>query len=216
MSVYDSNQSNTFKESAATEKARKAVIIMCRRGFREQGLIVHKLLEEVPATFPDKKFHADFGILLSSKDYETQYFFLIEIDGKVGHGTTPTRMKEEYRGSLFETTLGAMTIRIPLSDLTSIQYLHQLDSYFIANIWMPFFDVYLNDDYNIKPINNVLRNFNKQTSYVLANNVVGTRCLTLGCHHLLNDHDLTGCDYRFTDNEKLKCECNTPFLRSDK
>lgn len=210
MSVYNSSESNTFKESWQTKRSRIKVIAMCRKGFYNTRFKLIKILEEVPATF-DKKYHADFGILLTTKDYETQYFFIIEIDGSVGHGTPITSRKEYDRNELFEKQLGVITIRLPLPELIEIDSASSLTEYFSGKIWNPFFFNY------IQPSRSPQMEINQTSNQIFASfiaNNTGTKCYN--CNHLNHDHDLCGCSYRYAVDEKRKCNCTSAFLRSDK
>lgn len=211
MSVYNSNESNTFKESAETRLARFKVRVMCKYLFKEKGLKLIKIVEEVPFTFPTIKYHADFGILLTTYDYETQYFFFIEIDGRVGHGTKISDKKDEDRDWVIERKTGAITIRLQLSELQELKTITQSMGYIREKIWDWFSFVYLEDSGgNARMDDNQKKN--KKFAEIIANNAF-PMC---DCKHPNYQHDLGGCDWQYSVNDKLKCHCDRQFLRSDK
>ena len=207
-------ESNTFKESRETFFARIKLKMMLVQGFKNSKprLPIIKLLEEVPATFPDKKYKADFGILLTTSDYNYQYFFIIEIDGKVGHGTSITRLKEDERDTLFFDNFGAVTVRIPLRDITNLENLTEAIKYFHDYIFNIFELLYLNIDKDFG-VTSAVRELNTKFAAKIAENQ-STHCPD--CPHLNNDHDLGGCAYQFAIDPKKICNCKTAFLRSEK
>jgi hypothetical protein len=205
--------SNTFRESADTFLARHILKYMLGYGFRNSipRLRILKLFEEVPATFPPNQYEADFGILLTTSNYDHQIFFIIEIDGTVGHGTKISKIKEDERDTLFFETFGALTIRIPLLDMKHLRNLTEIKKYFDDYIFNPIEMLYINDD--DFGVQRAIRDLNRKFAAKIANNNF-TYCEK--CPHDNECHDLTGCSYRFALYDKRICDCREAFLRSDK
>lgn len=211
MSRYSNSESAEWHESEKTKTARIHVQIALTSGFKKKGLLAYKILHEVPATFADVKYTADFGVLITRPDYSEQFFILVEIDGDVGHGTPTKNIHDNDRDETFILKHGILTMRIPLNEAWNVQTYAQAEELFLFYIWKRFFDVYINPTADSLRL---IRSINITYAAQLADNCIGTKCTD--CVHLLHDHDLTGCDHRFKEEgeEKSLCMCHKPFLRS--
>lgn len=209
MSTYNSNTSNTFKESAKTETARIHILTGLKMGFARRGF-KYRVFQEVPATFADAKYHGDFGCIAYRDNYNDIYFFLIEIDGDVGHGSHTYRIKDADRDEAFLQKHGIRTIRIPLDKAWDISEYNEAYDLFNDYIWRGFYTTYIEANSDIAKY---IQQVNKKYAYELADNCNGTQCTE--CPHGLDRHDLMGCDYRFVEDKKYLCNCHKPFLRSD-
>lgn len=179
---------------------------MKERGFKTT------IKQEVPATFSEPKpvaYHLDLGILFRSKtEYDFYHFFAVEVDDS-SHDTVRHEAKDEQRDDSFFTNQGIITCRIPIDKVFD----EKKDE-------TRFFDKWVYQDllraYIIIPSTSVKQDMwaelNRQFAIELKENA-STQCSE--CQHKAHQHDLCGCQWRFTNRAKMRCNCRKPVFRSD-
>jgi len=201
MSVYDSTNSASG-DSDATRRAKRILTTMLTEKLRLSGF-KSTVKQEVPAFF-DVPYHADLGVLMRSVELPDQYFFfIVEIDSKLGHRTPLKDRREDERAMKFIFHNYIITIRINLEEIVGSRKKTETELY--EKIWSVLKEsLVFSSEINIYK--------NTEFAVRLKENAF-TKCR--GCDHPAAFHNLNGCDYKQTNKLKLKCLCNEPFFRSD-
>ena len=198
-------------DSDATTRAKRRMSMLITDQFKKQGYKT-VIKYEVPCTFPEKKYHADIGILFRSRqDFDFYHFFIIEIDGKVGHGTHRKDVREEARDNIFASELGKgiATQRIPLGKIVGEGKIED-EKLFNDYIYQDIIEYYV---YPKGEKATRLSELNRKFAIELAESTKTTKCE--GCKHPIAVHDLTGCDLRYATVAKKRCDCTISVFRSD-
>lgn len=201
MSIYDSTHSASG-DSDATRRAKRILTTSIKDQAKSMGFKAD-VKEEVPAFF-DKPYHADLGILMRNREIPDQYFFfIVEIDSKLGHRTPLKDRREDERAMAFINHNFIQTVRINLEEIVGTR--KKTEAELAEKIWTEIkYSLIFTTNQNVSK--------NTEFSIKLKENAF---CKCKGCDHLAIHHNLNGCEYKQTNKLKLKCHCDEPFFRSD-
>lgn len=211
MSIYDSSTPSR-SDSFETKQAKRRIISVMEEQLNAKGFKTF-IYTEVPATFtnPLMCYHLDIGVLFrDKKEFDFYHFFAVEVDDST-HRTVTHEEKDDIRDDAFLINKGIVTCRIPLEKITGPSKLVNDNDLFKTYIFTDILHAYL-----IMPAESVKQQMwseiNRKFSIQLKENAF-TACRN--CKHKSFQHDLCGCQFRFTNKAKLLCDCKEPFLRSD-
>jgi hypothetical protein len=213
VSQYDSSHSGAG-DSGRTTRAKAKLQRIITEQMRERGFKTY-IKTEVPIIISDPKpvaYHLDMGVLFrSATEFDFYHFFAVEIDSPIGHRTTRQDKKESMRDEAFLVNRGIVTCRIPLEKVSE----ERADEarLFDKWVWGELLPAFI-----IAPAGNVKQEtrceLNRQFAIRLKENAF-TKCQNPKCSHVAQSHNLSGCNYRFTNKTNLQCLCSEPFFISD-